>query len=186
MRTRSLTLALTLLSLAALSSSALALDGFRDRRGLFFGLQLGGSGVQTDLDQSKRRLGLNARLRVGGGVSQQLTLDAEYGFNLHSDDPSTRQVHNWTVNAHYFPVKDYGFFLRLGGGMALAYDDFSPSSTMNAHSDSSLGLGGHAGLGYEFFVNSDLAVGLMADFQYQSFDEYALNTLNIGVIATWY
>lgn len=191
MRNRPLVYLTTLATLATLVSPALALDAFRDRRGLFFGLLAGGGGTKADIDGAERQLGFNLRARVGGGATEQLTLDAEYGFNLHSDEPFSRQLHSWTVNANLFPVKGTGLFIRGGGGLVLGVLEVDPYTgpagvEIGGGSESELGLGLGAGVGYEFFANSDLAVGLLVDFQYQTFDEFTLNSLNLGITATWY
>jgi hypothetical protein len=187
MHTRPISIALSLLTVGVLATPALALDAFRDRRGLFFGLLAGGGGSKADVDGAERQLGFNLRARVGGGVNEQLTLDAEYGFNTHSDDQFSRQLHAFGVNANLFPAKDMGLFFRVGGGLVLGQYEFDGQALgIGDRSESELGLGAGAGVGYEFFANSDLAVGLLVDFQYQSFDEYSLNSLNIGVTATWY
>ena len=51
-------------------TQALALDGYRDRRGIFYGVGFGGGQTKTDVSGAKGRLGHNLKLRIGGGVSQ--------------------------------------------------------------------------------------------------------------------
>ena len=62
-------------------TQALALDGYRDRRGIFYGFGLGGGQTKVDVPGSKGREGRNLRFRIGGGVNKTLTLDAEIGHS---------------------------------------------------------------------------------------------------------
>ena len=45
-------------------TQALALDGYRDRRGIFYGVGFGGGQTKTDVAGAKGRLGPNPPLRA--------------------------------------------------------------------------------------------------------------------------
>jgi hypothetical protein len=79
------------------------------------------------------------------------------------------------VGVNLFPVGD--LFIRLKGGVAHAALDGGDGGT-------GLGVGG--GLGYEFWANSDLAVGVGVDFQHHFYDAAAFNVLNFGLNFTVY
>ena len=69
--------ALVGLIVVGMLGEAFALDGWRDRRGMYAGVMIGGGSAKTDQDNAKSQLGYHMGLRVGGGVSKTLTLDAK-------------------------------------------------------------------------------------------------------------
>lgn len=171
-----------------LAGEALALDGFRDRRGLYFGLNLaGGAGQAVAGDvKSDRNLGLSVGARVGGGVNRRLTLDFSVDgyFQTRNDEIAgvTREVDttllSGMIGGSFFLID--GIYLRGMGGLAQA------STTVGKVENDEVGLGLGAGAGYEFFANSDLAIGAGVDYRMFMFDEYDYNVLNVGITATWY
>ncbi|MFN3198670.1 MAG: outer membrane beta-barrel protein [Bradymonadia bacterium] len=169
------------------TSSAWALDAWRDRRGLYYGATVGAGSGQLKLKEEipgaedlEGELGLNVRLRVGGGATKNLTLDAELGlWSGLDDDPlkPTAGITTGFIGANVF-VAD-GFYLRGFGGLTyMSLDD--------ADADAETGLGVGFGAGYEFFANSDLAVGVGADYQMHFYDDYEFNLFNLGVSLNYY
>ncbi|MCA9543088.1 MAG: outer membrane beta-barrel protein [Myxococcales bacterium] len=191
-RPRHLIAGLVALLLVGLAAPAWALDAYRDRRGLYYGLGIGGGNVtsKTDGSEGDGTLGFNIRGRLGGGVSQQLTLDGELGMNLHSEEFAggaevSRQLYTMYVGANFYPLKDTGLYLRGMGGMAVASVTVDiPGLGSDSKSETGLGLG--AGAGFEFFVNADLAIGVGADYQWISIEDTDINMLSVGVNANWY
>lgn len=162
---------------------ALALDGYRDRRGLFYGVGFGGGQTKADTDGADSHIGYNFRARIGGGIDKNLTLDAELGLNTVSYSQSgvdvEQNVSTVAIGGNLF-VRD-GLYLRLQGGIA----ELSVSADgNNGDTETGLFLGG--GAGYEFFANADLAIGLGVDFQHQMYDDLNLSSLNLGITANWY
>lgn len=150
-----------------------ALDAWRDRKGLFYGGGVGFGVGKTDVEGAENEVALNGRLRLGGGVTDMLALDAEIGLGNQIDVDTT--LVTGMLGANVFVVD--GLYLRAMGGMA----HFAPK-----RGESTTGLGFGAGLGYEFFANSDLAVGVGADVQHHGFDDYGFNAFNFGVTFTMY
>ena len=108
-----------LLATLLFASQALALDGYRDRRGLFYGVTLGGASFKADIAGSKRNLGYTFGGKVGGGVSETLTLDGSLNFQLQDYDQSGIAVKTnsteMLVGGNYFLTVDQaknGLFLR--------------------------------------------------------------------------
>ena len=163
-------------------TQALALDGYRDRRGIFYGFGLGGGQTKVDVSGSKGRLGHNLRFRIGGGVNKTLTLDAEIGLHSASYTESTvdmeRTISTFGIGGNSF-IND-GLYLRLAFGMA----EFTQDSDISSDTETGLFVGG--GVGYEFFANADLAIGLGVDFQHQMYDDLNISALNLGITANWY
>jgi hypothetical protein len=155
------------------ATSAHALEAWRDRKGLFYGGGVGFGVGKTDVDTAENEVAINGRLRLGGGVNDMLTLDAELGLGNQIDVDTT--LVTGMLGANVFVVD--GMYLRAMGGMA----HIGPKQ-----GESSTGLGFGAGLGYEFFANSDLAVGVGADVQHHAFDNYGFNAFNFGVTFTMY
>ena len=155
------------------ATSAHALDAWRDRKGLFYGGGVGFGVGKTDAQGAENEVAINGRLRLGGGVNDMLTLDAELGLGNQIDVDTT--LVTGMLGANVFVVD--GMYLRAMGGMA----HIGPKQ-----GESSTGLGFGAGLGYEFFANSDLAVGVGADVQHHAFDNFGFNAFNFGVTFTMY
>lgn len=185
--------------IVSLASPALALDGWGDRRGMFFGLTLGGGAVTPTFDngatsiEGDTEIGFNFRARVGGGASRRLTLDAEFGVNSHTESKelngfsaeSSWNLYTTYIGANYFPIAKSGFYVRGMGGLAVATNDFEDSSG-RSRSNSETGLGFGFGVGYEFFANANLAAGVGGDYQIMSVNDYRFSMASVGVTATWY
>jgi hypothetical protein len=155
------------------ATSAHALDAWRDRKGLFYGGAVGFGVGKADVQGAENEVGINGRFRLGGGVNDMLTLDAELGLANQIDVETT--VFTGFLGANVFVVD--GLYLRAMGGMA----HISPKK-----GDGQTGLGAGFGAGYEFFANSDLAIGVGADAQRHFYDDFDFNTFNFGVTITMY
>lgn len=181
------------LLVTGLAAQALALDGYRDRRGLYFGLNLGGGAGKAEQDgvKSDRNLGLTIGARVGGGVNERLTLDLAVDGYFQTRTEETLlgdidvDVNLWSglIGGSFFLAD--GLYVRGGFGLA---NVSSTATTKGGDSseDSEVGLGFAVGGGYEFFANGDLAIGVGADFRAFDFDETKYTIVNLGVTATWY
>jgi hypothetical protein len=172
-----------------LAGEAFALDGFRDRRGLYFGINLAGGAGQAEADgfKSDRNLGLSIGARVGGGINRRLTLDFSVDgyFQTRNDEITaglTREVDttllSGMIGGSFFLVD--GIYVRGMGGLAQI------TQTVDKAESDEVGLGLGLGAGYEFFANSDLAIGAGVDYRMFTFDEADYNILNVGITATWY
>lgn len=155
------------------ASGAWALDAWRDRRGMFYGATLGFGGSKAE--KGERLIGFNARGRVGGGVAKRLTLDAELGLDHIFEEDANTNLMTAFLGGNFFLLDS--LYLRAMGGVS----HLSPEE-----GDSETGLAVGGGLGYEFFANSDLAIGALADFQQHFFDKFDLNVFSIGVTITHY
>lgn len=193
MNTRRLTALVTALITLGFAAQALALDGYRDRRGLFYGLGLGGGSFQLDEDNADSSLGFHLRGRIGGGVNERVTLDGELGWRFHSEE---RNYGLGEVTLDYDIITAFvggsffvfdGLYIRAMGGLAhMIVEAETTGGITGSGEDSETGLGLGFGVGYEFFATSDLAIGIGADYQLLMFDEADASLINFGVQATWY
>ena len=158
------------------AAAAWGLDAYQDRRGLFSGLSVGmGMGEATEGD-SDGEVGFNLRGRLGGGINKHLTADLEIGAWLHSGDQFDVTILTGVVGLNYFIVD--GLYLRGMGGAS----QFSPDP-----GDGETGLAVGGGLGYEFFANSNLAVGFGADvLQHIYSDVSDFRVVSFGVQGAMY
>ncbi len=183
MKTRRLQVLLVAAMTLGATGSAWALDAWRDRRGLFFGVGVGAGSGKSDFKGADSHIGYHLRARVGGGVSKELTLDAEFGWHAASFEEGTSDVSNsiltGLVAANYFVYE--GLYLRGMGGVAQLNTDFDPGDSSG---DTGLGVG--LGLGYEFFASANLAVGVGGDYRLLHFDDFDFTLINFGITATWY
>lgn len=182
MRTNHVVAALTALMVVGLAGEAFALDAWRDRRGLLFGVGVGAGSSQSDIKDAEAHIGFNFDVRVGGGINKQLTLDATIGLQTASFDENDveigQDIFTGFIGANYFILD--GLYARVMGGVA-HIGVLEPGED-----DSETGTGFGVGAGYEFFATADLAVGLGGDFRYLSFEDSAFTMINFGVTGTWY
>lgn len=163
--------ACTLLVLAA--GPAEALDAYQDRKGLFSGIGLGGGAVLSDDEAGGEFL---FDLTLGGGATSDLTLALDIDVRYQRFD-ADRQ--NWMVVPG--PQLDWfiagGLFIRAGVGLALVFAkgpevaDVPVPGKEVKDNDFTIGFDATLGLGYEFFVNSNLALGLALEGDYYLLDE---------------
>jgi len=151
-----------------LPGTASALDAYRDRTGLYYGGGLGFGAGKSDDDGAETKAGLNLSGRIGGGINENLTLDFTMGLTKQLDIDNT--LISGFVGTNLFVAGD--FSVRLMGGIAHASLDGADGET---------GFGAGAGLGYEFWANADLAVGVGVDYQHLFLDEGSFKTINFGV-----
>jgi hypothetical protein len=168
-----LALATAAVVLASASQSA-ALDAYQDRRGLFSGISMGGgAAIVPDGDTGGEIL---LDFQLGGGATENLTLclDVDVMFQLFD------AYQNWLVvpgpELNFFVWE--GLYLRVGFGMALTFvrgeevqGPPTPGSDVEDN-DFALGFDAGAGLGYEFFATSNLAMGLGVEFDYYLIDDH--------------
>ena len=188
MNTRLWASALGLLMVLGTLSEAYALDAYRDRRGLYGGLSIGAGSGQADADRAKSHIGYNFRARIGGGVQQNLTLDAEFGWHgeSYNEGKIETDVTLFTtfVGGNYFLIE--GLYIRGMGGVAHISNSLTNTNNSGSRELSETGLGFGVGAGYEFFANADLAIGVGGDFQIAKFEDIDYTTINFGVTVMWY
>ena len=172
-----------------MAGQAFALDGFRDRRGLFFGINLAGGAGQAVADgkSGDRNLGLMVGARVGGGINKRLTLDLSVDgyFQTRNEEVAAgieRKIDTTLLSGmlggSLFLVD--GVYVRGMGGLAQS------TVTVGKVENEETGLGLGLGAGYEFFANANLAVGAGLDYRMFIFNDVDYNILNVGITATWY
>ena len=178
-----------------MAGEAFALDGFRDRRGLYFGINLAGGAGQAVVDgnSGERNLGLMIGARVGGGINERLTLDLSVDgyFQTRNEEfgPTgiEREIKTTLISGmlggSLFLVD--GVYVRGMGGLANASSTVEGVMGKGSSNDET-GLGLGLGAGYEFFANANLAIGAGADYRMFIFDDVDYNILNVGITATWY
>lgn len=166
------TATLAALGLCALASPAHALDAYRARSGLFYGAGLGFGAAKADTEGAETKADLRFDGRIGGGINDTLTLDFDLGFTKQLGEEVSLVTGFLGLNV--FAVGD--LYLRAMGGIAYA----------SLEDDGQTGFGAGAGLGYEFWANADMAVGVGADFQHHFYDAGGFNAFNLGVTFTLY
>lgn len=150
-----------------IASPAQALDAYRDRRGFFAGLGLGGGGAFQDGSPGGALL---FDFQLGGGASENLTfaLDTDIWFHLMDEHNNFLLTPGPEVN--YF-FGDSGVFVRAGIGMALTWvrldiDEDIPGAEGLDDTDFTIGFDSSVGVGWEFFGSSNWAFGLALEGDY--------------------
>ena len=158
------------------------IEGARDRRGLYVGAGLGFGGTFFWYDDFIPASRID--FAIGGGVTKRLTL----GANLHVTPYLQRSVgvaFGGDIEATGFVWR--GFYLRGGLGVA-GVPKRDPTRSFDQVEGMTVGVGGAAGLGYEFFLNATAAMsaGFTYDARFVPGDTFPRQALLVGLRFTWY
>jgi hypothetical protein len=176
------------------ASSAFALDNYADRKGLFFGLGIGGGvgGVDLANDQGEagfedgRLPGFHANAMLGGGVNENIVLGAQYNWWGRTVTKGENQwAHHHTsflAAGNFFLIK--GLYLEGGGGLAYSTFDGTRGGEDKSHNEMGFALKG--GAGYEFFINGTHAIGVNGGYTRHFYDTASFDTFNAGISVRWY
>jgi hypothetical protein len=143
------------------AKSAEALDAAKDRRGLFWGMGFGGNGDISIDDETQAGGGFNFDIQLGGGATRNLTLALDVDVTGVFFEKQQNIIFCPGPEINYF-FGETGFFIRAGLAAVLSLvkvdgvkdDDFRA------------GFEAGAGFGWEFFVNSNLALGAALELDY--------------------
>lgn len=194
-RNRRLLASLMAMMLLTLSADAFALDGYQDRRGLFTGIGIGGGIGLVEADNSNditgidsgRKLGLHLHAIVGGGATDNLIFGAEANWWIR-----TVQLNDNALSHHHMSfngVLEYFLFdvFYLEGGVGLAYAIFDAERRLqDVYRYQELGVAVKAGAGFEFFVNSQIAIGMRAGYTRHFYSNGDFDTVSGGLSLRWY
>ena len=176
------------------ASQAWALDGYKDRRGVFGGLGVGGGVGASELDQEGestglddvREMGLTLRAEVGGGYTKWLTFSGQGNWWIRTVEVGTRKLEH-----HHFNLLANGnvyFFdtLYATGGFGLTYAAFDASTLLGTREYREMGFAAKAGVGAEFFVNGTVAAGVEATYTRHFYSNSYFDTVGGGLVMRWY
>lgn len=168
------------------SSPAAALDAHQDRRGFFGGVGLGGGGVFSGSEPGG---GILFDFQLGGGATRQLTLCLDTDLWIHVLEKNRNMLLTPGPEINYY-FGDTGVFVRVGVGVALtfswyesAYFEVPPGGKKPDNNDFRVGFDGSLGVGWEFFVGSNFALGIAveADYVVLSGDDIASIGFSLGL-----
>ncbi|RAL20429.1 hypothetical protein DL240_16625 [Lujinxingia litoralis] len=178
-----------------ISAPALALDGYKDRRGSYFGLGLGGGAgsvfvedeaLSTGLDDGSD-LGLHLHAAVGGGVTQNLLFGAELNTWIRTTDVYGQSLNHqhWSLNAVSTLFLVSGLFAEAGVGLAYGISDAArPDGFERRYQEMGLALKG--GVGFEYFINGTIAPGFRLGYTRHFYSTSDFETLTGGISIRWY
>lgn len=157
------------------------IEGARDRRGFYVtgGVGFGGSFFTTRDFTPATRINLG----LGGGVTRNFTL----GANLHVTPYLARNVGvGFGADIEGTGYVWRGFYLRLGLGVAGVPPRREERQRGERRPD--MGVGGAAGVGYEFFLNASAAMsaGVTYDARIVPGETFPRQTALVGLRFTWY
>lgn len=175
-------------------TQAMALDAYKDRRGVFAGVAIGGGvgssetdreGEVTGLDD-KRQMGLTLRAELGGGMTQNLVFSGQTNWWIRTvqvDDRELEHNHlNLLANVNFFLIEG----LYATGGFGVAYGSFESQMGTVVKEYGEMGIAGKFGAGAEFFVNGTVAAGVEASYTRHFYSESYFDTLGGGIVIRWY
>lgn len=175
-------------------SQAMALDAYKDRRGVFAGVAVGGGVGASEVDQEgeitglddSRQMGLALRAEIGGGMSQNLVVSGQGNWWLRTVDVNGRSLEhqhlNLLANINFFLIEN----LYLTGGFGLAYGSYQSQNGSLVKEYSEMGVAAKGGAGAEFFVNGTLAAGVEASYTRHFYSDSYFDTINGGIVIRWY
>lgn len=177
------------------AGSATAIQGYKDRHGLFVGGGLGGgpgavhvadepfeSGLEGTGD-----LGLAPHLIVGGGASDNLLFGAEANSWIRTVDVHGNRLNHqqWSFNA----VTNFFVFqgLYLEGGLGLSYA-FSDAVTAEGEERryQEMGLSAKIGTGFEYFLDGTIAAGMRFGYSRHFYSDVDFDSFIGAVTLRWY
>ncbi len=187
--------AIVAIAFLVIAAPALALDGYKDRRGLFLGVGLGGGvgAASTELAREStglddgRQLGLDLSATLGGGATEYLTFGAQGNWWIRTvrlGDRSLEHQHlNFLAAANFFIID--GLYAEGGAGLAYAAFD-TARGDVETFTYRELGLALKVGAGYEFFLNGTTAIGFGAGYTRHFYNNARFDTVNGVVTVRWY
>jgi hypothetical protein len=181
------------------ASSAFALDNYADRKGLFFGLGVGGGIGGVDLAEGEgqagfedgRLPGFHANAMLGGGVNENIVLGAQFNWWSRTVQKTLESgtEHKWAHNhTSLLAAGDFflidGFYLEAGGG--LAYSSFEGVRGDEDRNHQEMGFALKGGAGFEYFINGTHALGFNAGYTRHFYSLATFDTFNAGISVRWY
>lgn len=186
---------LMLLAVTLVSSQAFALDAYKDRRGVFAGVNVGGAAGFAGVDsaseltglEENRQLGLQLGAEVGGGLSKQITGALEANWWIRTVTLGPRRLDHQHFS--FLPLARYFIWdgLNVGAGAGLGYAVFDTERNgVETFRYREMGLALKFVAGYEFFVNGTIAAGVDAGYTKHFYSNADFDTLGARVTLRWY
>ena len=185
--------AVSVVFFSLIATDAFALDAYKDRRGIFFGLGLGGGigavanppGEVTGIQDGE--MGLATQLTLGSGIWKSLTFGGQFNWWVRTVDVNDQSlVHhhlNFLATGSFFPL-DF-LYATAGFGMAYAIYDSSVGG-FNVREYRELGIAARIGAGMEFWVNGQVATGIEAAYSRHFYSGSDFDTFTGGLVVKWY
>lgn len=186
---------IALFAVMFVAGQASALDAYKDRRGLFAGLNIGGGAGFAGIDnvneltglEENRQMGLHLGAEVGGGLSKRLTGALEGNWWIR-----TVRLNNHSLDHQHLSFMPVGRFfiydgLNVGLGVGLAYAVFDTERDgVETYRYREMGLAAKLGVGYEYFINGTIAVGLDVNYTRHLYNRADFDTLGANITFRWY
>jgi hypothetical protein len=155
---RNITAALVATLFLLTAGAANALDAAKDRRGPFWGMGLGGNG---DLSIPGKDVGggFTFDIQLGAGATRNLTLSLDVDVTGVFFESQQNIIFCPGPELNYF-FGDTGLFIRAG--LAAALSLVWTGNTNDFYGGFEAGIG----FGWEFFANTDLALGIAFEADY--------------------
>ena len=179
------------------STSAFALDRYESREGVFGGVTAGG-GVGKNIYKSdddtvftgfeeSRLLGAYVGGIIGGGINDNVLLGVGTDWWLRTAKKGSQSLKNNHGSIHamgnFFLIE--GLYLEAGGGLAYTTFEFvQGDNDPQVHNE--LGLALKGGVGYEFFLNGNQALGVHSNYTRHFYNNGSFDTVNFGATFRWY
>ncbi|MGM0555860.1 MAG: hypothetical protein ACQEVA_05740 [Myxococcota bacterium] len=188
-------IALSLVLLA--STSAFSLDRYESREGVFGGVTAGGGVGKNVYDEDNetvftgfedsRLLGAYFGGIIGGGVNDNVLVGVGTDWWIRTAKEGSQSLKNNHGSIHalgnFFLIE--GLYLEAGGGLAYTTFEFvQGDNEPDVHNE--LGLALKGGVGYEFWLNGNQAMGVHGNYTRHFYNNGNFDTFNFGATFRWY
>ncbi|MFP4599050.1 MAG: hypothetical protein ACLFVJ_12405 [Persicimonas sp.] len=177
------------------ASSAFALDGYADRKGIFAGLGFGGGIGGVDLQdgdgtagfEEGRLPGLEFSGVLGGGLSENIVLGAQGNMwvrNVQKGSQTLAHRHSSLMAmGNFFLIE--GLYVEAAAGLAYAaFDGQRGDNDLREYRE--LGFAARAAVGYEYFINGTHALGGSVGYTRHFYGNADFDTLSGTIGLRWY
>lgn len=174
---------LVLVASSAMSQLPQTRDGFT----FSAGLGAGSAGLSCTTCQTTRTNGLSGYLRLGGALSQSITLAVETSGWQHSETNETDTFSYLNGVILWYPNAMGGFYLKGGAGFSNIKFQGQGQLAGDAFESTDLGLIG--GVGYDIRVAPSFSLtpflNMLTGFKSAAQTSITGNLVQIGIGATW-
>jgi hypothetical protein len=183
------------LALFAFSSHAAALDGYKDRHGLFVGVGVGGGFGAVDVDENDIRtgfedggeIGLHLSGIVGGGWTQNILFGTEMNWWMRNTEIGQQRLNHQhlSFNAVTNVFLIGPLYAEAGLGLAYAmFDGWTGDEQTRKYRE--MGVAAKLGAGFEYFINGTVAPGFHVGYTRHFYQRAEFDTFKAGVTLRWY
>lgn len=183
------------LAVFAFSANAAAIDGYKDRRGIFVGAGVGGAFGAVDVDDNDIRtgfeeggeLGLHLNGIIGGGWTNHILFGTEMNWWIRNTEVGQQRLNHQHLSFNAVTNVFLLGPLYAEAGLGLAYAVFDAwTGEQQTRQYREMGVAAKLGAGFEYFINGTVAPGFHVGYTRHFYQRAEFDTFKAGVTIRWY